>query len=214
MKGPPLFSELPCFNKATLSTLIDKKGEGLNYWIKRLLSLGVVIPLKNGFFVSQDFLTKISGQAALRDRYVEYLSSVMRQPSYLSLEYCLSKQGLIPEMPRSITAITVKSPRRFSNALGSFVYRNIKEILFTGYREETFLDKSYYCATPAKALFDFIYLTRFDTRSFERQLEETLRINWDFLDKKSLKELEKYVQLSGKRKMEKFLEIIVKRGLI
>lgn len=205
---------LPYMNKATLSSVIGKKGESLNYWVKRLIKTGELISLKNGFFVGSTFLLKIRGQPALFESYREYLAGVIRFPSYLSLEYVLAKYDIIPDVPFAITAVTIKSTRSFTNDLGTFIYRNINRPLFTGYTESFFLEKRYFAATKVKALFDYLYLMNFPRSGIAKELAEGLRINWDVFAKTDLGELQKYVELSGQKKMEKIMNIIVKQGLI
>jgi predicted transcriptional regulator of viral defense system len=209
-----LLEDIPYLNKATLATIIGRQGEALNYWVKRLVQTGVIIPLKRGLFISKTFLLKIKGQPILLDKYREYLAGVLRSPSYISLEYALAKHGIITDVPYAITAITIKSSRTFTNDLGTFIFRSVKERLFCGYKEILFKDKRYYIATPAKALFDLVYLRKFVKQEMEQELEEGLRINWETFTKDDLKELEKFVELSDKRKMEKFLSIIIRRELI
>lgn len=208
------FEDIPYFNRATLSTILKREGEALNYWVKTLVSRGDIIPLKRGLFVSRNYLLKIKGQPLLFDKYREYLAGLLRAPSYISLEYALSKYGIIPDVPFAITSITNKSSRTFANDFGTFVFRNVKEQLFCGYKEDLFEDKIYYIATPAKALFDLIYLRKFSATAFDKEIEDGLRINWDEFTKNDFEELKNYTERSDKRKMERFLEVIVKGKLI
>lgn len=209
-----IFEELPYLNKATLASAIEKEGENLNYWVKRLIRTDELIPLKNGLFITGTFLLKLKGRPALLNDYQEFIANVIRAPSYISLEYVLAKHDIIPDIPFSVTSVTTKSSRTFTNSLGGFIYKNIKQPLFTGYVENGFLDKRYYIATPAKALFDFLYLKKLGRGNFEEELTEGLRINWDALQKTDAEELKKYVVLSKQKKMEMIMDIIEKRGLI
>lgn len=209
-----LLEDIPYLNKTTLAAIIGRQGEALNYWVKRLVQTGEIIPLKRDLFISRTFLLKVKGHPILLDQYREYLAGALRSPSYISLEYALAKYGIITDVPYAITAITNKSSRTFINDLGTFIFRNVKQPLFCGYKEILFKDKRFYIATPAKALFDFVYLRKFVQREMEQELEEGLRINWETFTKDDLKELKKFVKLSNKRKMEKFLGIVIRRKLI
>lgn len=209
-----IFEELPYLNKATLASAIEKEGDALNYWVKRLIKTGEIIPLKNGLFITSTFLLKLKGQPVLLNDYQEFIANVIRAPSYVSLEYVLAKHDIIPDVPFSITSVTTKSSRTFTNSLGGFIYKNIKRQLFTGYVENCFLDKRYFIATPAKALFDLLYLKNLGRTNFEEKLTEGLRINWDAFQKADAKELKGYVILSKQRKIETIMDIIEKRGLI
>lgn len=208
------FEDLPYLNKASLSLALGKKGSALNYWVRRLVKTGELIPLKNGLFTSNAFLLKIRDRPLLLDSYREHLAGILRHPSYISLEYVLAKNDVIPDLPFAITSITQKSSRTFSNNLGTFIYRNINQALFTGYVRSSFLDKRYFTATTAKALFDYLYLKNLGRSGYERMLADDLRINWDALKKPDAEEFQKYVALSRQRKMEKIMKIILKRNLI
>lgn len=207
-----VLAALSCFNKATLSSIIDKKGEGRNYWVKRLIQLNEITTIKNGLFVGRTFVLKLRPEEL--QQYREYLASVLRHPSYLSLEYVLAKQGALTEMPLAITSVTNKSSRVYENEFGSYIFQNIKEPLFCGYSEEFFREKRYFVAKRAKALFDFVYLRTFNARIFEKDLEEGLRINWDAFEKTDLKEIKTYSKIAGKKKMDRFVNIVIKKNLL
>lgn len=208
------FNNIPWLNKATLSTILKKNGPALNYWVQRLVNTGEIIPLKRGLFISRNYLLKVKGQPPLFDKYREYMSQLLRTPSYISLEYALAKYGIVPDVPFAITSITNKTSRMFANEFGTFIFRNFKNSLFCGYREKSFDDKRYYFATPAKALFDFVYLRKFNRKSFEEDVESGLRINWEVFTKTDVKELKNYVNMSGKKKMKRFLDFIIRRKLV
>lgn len=201
-------------NKATLSNILEKDGFSLSYWVQRLIKTGEIIPLKKGLFISRNYLLKVKGQPSLLDNYREYMAGLLRTPSYISLEYALAKYGIVPDVPFAITSITNKSSRVFANEFGTFIFRNVKEPLFCGYKEKFFDGKRYYFATPAKALFDFVYLRKFSKVNFVEEVETDLRIDWKIFTKADLKELEGYIKSSEKKKMRRFLEVIVKRKLV
>jgi len=205
---------LPTFNKAALSSLINRKGAALDYWTRRLVKTGEIISIKRDLFVGRLFVVKIKGRPESTGSYLEYLAGVIRQPSYLSTEYALAKCGALTDVPFAFTSLTVKSSRTFTNEFGSFIYQNIKAPLFCGYTEVFFGDKRYFMATRAKALFDFIYLKTFKRGSLEGELEEGLRINWDAFEKADLAELQDYAVKSKKKKMAAFVNIIVRKGLL
>lgn len=196
--------KLPLFNKKTAGMLIGKKGNNLDKKIQRLLDKGYLISLKKGWYVSEAYLNK---QLEL-ERYFEYISNQLRKPSYLSLEYMLSRFNLIPEAVNIWTSITIKSTRKYENKLGNFVYKNIKEDLFTGYEEINYPEFKIYRATKAKSLFDFLYLKQNLSEDLEYELKEGLRINWGQFSKKNVEEFSKYVQKSEMKKMEKIESII------
>jgi predicted transcriptional regulator of viral defense system len=193
--------QLPYFNKITLGEMLEKKGDSLNYWAKTLLEKGEIIALKKGLYASKLYLTGLSRTPPLRELYLEYLANIIRYPSYVSLEYALSKYGALPENIYAITSVTQKTSRVYKNKLGTFFYRNIKEDLFTGFKVVDFEGKRVKIATPAKALFDFLYYQ-------DLQDPDLFRINWEVFSKDDRKEFERIVFLAKSVKMERFLKTI------
>lgn len=193
IKNQKELETLECFNKNTAAILIGKTGKNLDQKISRLVKTGYLKVLKKGLYVSSSFY-----ETAEKGPYSEFLANRLRQPSYLSLEYILSKEGLIPEAVYAQTSITVKTSRKFSNFAGSFFYRNIKPGLFCGYREQKWQEKIIYLASKAKALFDYLYLTKLT--DIDREILD-LRINWNNFNQKDFREFGRYVRLSQGRKM-------------
>ena len=101
--------QIPYFNKVTLGEILNKGGENLNYWVKRLLKKGEIIALKKGLYVSKLYLLGLGKNPGLKERYLEYLANIMRYPSYVSLEYALAKYGVIPEGVFALTSVTLKT---------------------------------------------------------------------------------------------------------
>ncbi|MEA2020145.1 MAG: hypothetical protein U9M98_00240 [Patescibacteria group bacterium] len=198
--------KLPYFNKKTAGMLIGKSGKNLDKKIQALLDKGYLVSLKKGLYVTSTFAEKESSKS----RYLEYLANVLRYPSYVSLEYILAKNGLIPEAVYSITSITLKTTRTYKNELASFIYRNIKEPLFCGYNTKRYLDNKVKIAVPAKALFDFLYLKSGLTDNLEYQLLEKLRINWEQLVRQDVEEFRAFVKKADSSKMESILEVLEK----
>lgn len=74
-------------------------------------------------------------------------------PSYVSLESILSKEGIIPEAVYSITSITTKATREFTDNQTAYNYLRIKKEAYTGYAKEG----NILVALPEKALVDYLY---------------------------------------------------------
>jgi len=196
--------KLPLFNKKTAQILIGKTGNNLDKKIQRLLDKEYLINIKNGWYVSQPYINKIQNLEA----YKEYLANQLRKPSYLSLEYVLSKYGLIPEAINSWTSITQKSTRQYENKFGNFIYQNIKKRLFYGYEKRMNSVYQIYEATKAKALFDFLYLKINLSENLEYELNEGLRINWGEFSAKDMLRISQYVKKADSKKMNTILSII------
>lgn len=212
-----ILKQLPYFTKQNLPLALGKEGEDLNYWIKKLTKEKLLIPLKKGFYISpyyQDTVIRTPEQVEI---YWIYLANVLRSPSYVSLEYVLSKYNLIPEAVFAITSVTLKSSRKYISGRATFIYRNIKRELFYGYQLMVFGNTGITAkiAYPYKALFDFLYLKKFSSEGEMREyLLEEGRINWSVLTKKNKENFVKAVKKSSSKKMETILIILKKEGIL
>lgn len=193
---------LPFFSKQSASILIGKEGKNLDKKLAQLTRIGYLETLKKGVYVTSAYIDTVD-----KEPYFEYLANILRTPSYISTEYVLAKEGLIPESVFCATSITTKSSRNYSNKVGSFNYRSIKDSLFVGYKEKEWQDNIIYIATKAKALFDYFYFKRF--KNFDQDISD-FRIDWNNFTKKDLIEFNKYVNLAQGQKMSKVLKHITK----
>ncbi|MEK7061245.1 MAG: hypothetical protein AAB954_01140 [Patescibacteria group bacterium] len=191
---------LPYFTKNAASVLIGKTGRNLDKKIAQLTKIGYLETFKKGFYVSSAYAEKMPNEP-----YSEFIANVLRSPSYLSCEYVLAKEGLIAESVFAVTSITTKTSRSFSNFLGTFMYKNIKSGLFTGYYESYWEEKIIYIATKAKALFDYFYLKKME--NIEQEIYDS-RINWNNFSREDLHKFEKYVTLASGKKMFNVLKWI------
>lgn len=192
---------LPYFNKQTAQLLIGKKGKNLEKKISQLKKKDYLRNLKKGLYVATAFIDQVD-----KASFVEYIANNLRYPSYLSLEYVLAKEGVIPEGVAVVTLVTLKSSRIFTNFLGTFVYRNIKPSLFFGFKEKSFVDKKIFIASKAKALFDFFYLKRMD--NLRQEILQDLRLNWEVFNPSDWQDFKKFVFASGSFKMKKIYQIL------
>jgi len=206
--------QLPYYTKQNLSLALAKKEDNLNYWIAKLLKQKILIPLKKGLYISSFYLDRVK-EKRQTEPYLEYLASILYSPSYISLEYALAKYGIIPEAVYSITSISQKSTREFNSPLTSFMYKTVKKSFYTGYTEGTYLNNTYKIATPAKALFDFLYIKQFiDIKEIEQFLIESGRINWGAIDRKAKQEFTQYCILTESKKMQAILTIVKINSLL
>lgn len=88
------------------------------------------------------------------------LSSIIYQPSYLSLETALFYYGLIPDIPQQITSVTPITTKKVKTNLGTYTYSKINQRLFFGYNIFSGQNLSLVIAEKEKALLDYIYLRR------------------------------------------------------
>ena len=112
---------------------------------------GKLIQVKRGIYLLDVPYRKVN-------IYEPYLASLLKKPSYLSLEKALEYHGLIPEAVPVYTSVTTKRAGEFVSEAGTFNYRHIKSSLFWGYDSVTVNKQTAFIALPEKALLDFFYL--------------------------------------------------------
>ncbi len=119
----------------------------LSHWSRQ----GKVIRLKKGLYT-------LGPDHRRRPLSALELAEPLYRPSYISLEWALSRYELIPEAVESITSVTTLKTARFRNEFGDFVYRHVDPAFFFGFTREN-LPAPHYLATPEKAVLDFIHLS-------------------------------------------------------
>jgi len=174
-------------------TLIDVL-KGLAYprnKINDLLRQGVIIRVKKGLYVF--------GDRYRRHPYSrELLANLIYGPSYVSLDYALAYQGLIPERVEALTSVTPNRSRRFATPVGLFIYRQIPARAYEVgmVRVETDHDQAFLMASPEKALADKIVSVRgtpiVSVAGIGRFLEDDLRIDASALRKLSAEEIDEF----------------------
>lgn len=187
---------LPYFNKQTAGILLEKAGRNLDRKIERITKSGYLLRLKKGLYTTKNYLLAKGSN----EEYAQNFAQNLYFPSYLSLEYVLSKENLIPESVRVYTSITTKNTRNIENFLGRFCYQNITPKLFCGFINGR--------ASKAKALFDYLYLKSNLDNDLVRDLSENLRINWENFSVADLDEFNQFVKLINSGKMTRILKII------
>jgi predicted transcriptional regulator of viral defense system len=81
------------FNKTMLAQVMDTNENALSENIKRWLKKGILIRLKNGFYVTKEYYQSIPE----KQTYLEFVANILKKPSYLSTEYVLQKYGILSE---------------------------------------------------------------------------------------------------------------------
>lgn len=190
---------LPYFRVDNL-LVVEKNKKYLKILLSRLSKKGAAVSLKKGMYVSKDYLENIEKKGKMSE-YLEFIANILCEPSYLSIEYVLGENNILTESSNSFTLITRKKTKKFFNKLGLFDYHHIKGGLFGGfkiYKHNDFIIKK---ASPAKALFDFLYLRR--NILPDKKAVEELRLNLGGFGKKDLSEFKKYIKLENSGKMNK-----------
>jgi predicted transcriptional regulator of viral defense system len=76
-------------------------------------------------------------------------------PSYISLFSALAEHGMIEQIPRQISLVSLARPRRIVTSLGVYAVHQLASELFGGFAGT---ERSGYLARPEKALFDLVYV--------------------------------------------------------
>jgi predicted transcriptional regulator of viral defense system len=164
--------------------------------ITRLMISGSIIRIKKGLYTFGPDFQRNSPS-------VEILANLIHPPSYISLEYALSKYGLIPERVYVVTSICLKRPRVFKTPLGTFSYKKRPLSIYpTGIKQVQVPDEgNYLIAEPEKALVDFLFQTSEikDVLEMKEYLYENLRMELLDLRKLNKKSLIEILHLYGMR---------------
>lgn len=195
---------LPFFNSATISQVTDISKPFLYECIARWVKNGTLIQLKKGLYTTAVYYSNLNR----KDEYTEFISNKLKYPSYLSLEYVLTKHQILSENVYAYTAVTLKTPNTYSNILGTFSYRSISYGLFTGFR---IIDKGGFEIAEAfksKALFDYLYLKLYRKKTFTRKTISNLRLNLDEFKKKEINEFKKYCDIVGVKKFKELPKLL------
>src|SRR3972149_5504782 len=91
------------------------------------------------------------------------------------------RAGVLTEATYPVSAVTTKNTRTIQNDLGTFVFRHIQPVFYTGFSQESFHGMIYHLASVSKALFDYLYLRPLPrpVRTRDFNLAEDLRIHLD-----------------------------------
>lgn len=162
-------------------------------WVKA----GHLIALKKGVYMHARFYERCRQEAD----FSALVSAILQPQSYLSLEYVLQAHQILTEITYPITAITPKNTRTITNSLGTFVYRHIQPALYYGFRISEAQGVLVAIASPAKALFDYLYLRPSTIHQAGSNLAEEMRLNLDELSPADRSEFAGYVLNSDPAKM-------------
>jgi hypothetical protein len=126
------------------------------------------------------------------------VSAILQPQSYISMEYVLQEHEILTEITYPVTAVTLKNTRTITNRIGTFVYRHIQPALYMGFQGIEIHGIPGAIASPAKALFDYLYFRRLPLFSSglkitQIDLAEELRLNLEGFTPADRKEFSKYV---------------------
>ena len=122
--------------------------------IRRLLAAGEIVRIRKGLYA---FAEPYRRGPLSR----EWLANLLYGPSYVSLDYALSRHGLIPERVETVTSITTGRSRRFDTPFGRFTYRHMTSRRFATGADLVESDgASFLMASAEKALSDKVWTDR------------------------------------------------------
>lgn len=175
--------------------------------ISRWEKSGKLIQLKRGLYLLSKPYRKV-------EVYEPHIASLLKKPSYISLEKALEYHDLIPEAVTVYTSVTTKRPDRFVSEVGVFDYRHIKPALFWGYDPVLLHNQTAFIASPEKALLDFFYIRKVDISN--EYLDELRLQNLEGIDLNKLIEYAKRFKKPGMRRiaglLEKYINLKKKEG--
>lgn len=140
------------------------------YFLEAYTKRGLLVRLRKGLYVLKEMIPN-----------EEIIANALYQPSYISLDYALSRYGIIPEMPYTVTSVTTKITATFTVLGRDFSYQKIKKAAFTGYVPGKVGGHTIFIATPEKALVDYLYFVSLGKKTLSD------RLSIDRLDQKKIK---------------------------
>ncbi|MFH2102638.1 MAG: hypothetical protein ABIJ39_04700 [Chloroflexota bacterium] len=178
--------------------------QGVRVLLHRWARAGHILQLKKGVYMTRRFYERHAGEAG----FEAAVSAILVPQSYLSLEFVLQQHNILTQVTYPVTCITTGNTRKITNVIGTFWYRHIRADLYRGFTIAEHLGIRYGQASPAKALFDHLYLRPIPAayRSPRWNLAEDLRLNLDALTPSDREDFAGQVASSGSRKMEDILD--------
>ena len=173
----------PYFEKRAIQQLSEQYGlkrTTVDSYISVSLRRREIIALRRGLYVSSVFYDQ--NKSDISYRY--YLANVIRRPSYVSSWTALQYYNLTTEVIHPTTSVTAKTTRDYRTRIGDFSYQSLQKKLFACFSSEKRAFE-FFIASPAKALFDLLYLrTRHFRATGSKDLDallSSLRIDMDEL---------------------------------
>lgn len=194
---------LPFFTLTALKTLENVKTKTIYENLQRWVKSGDLLRLKNGLYVTKTYVDRFLHHPS----YVELIAGQLTQPSYLSLDYVLQKNGMLTDATYIITSITLKTTRDYRNQMGFFAYHHLHKRFYFGFQQKSYGKNIFYEATLAKALFDFFYLRLSFLDPHNISTLDEMRLNWSQLKLPTFREFQNIVDKSHIKKMQRLIPL-------
>ncbi len=173
------FSGNPFFELRELRSLAPESDSQLMNQLSQWVKQEKLVRLRKGKYLLSSTYRKFTPSTY-------YISNYLYRPSYVSLATALQFYDLIPEAVAPVQAITTRHGREWTNELGRFVYRKIKQERFWGYREEVLgkipTQNRFLVARPEKAILDLMYIQNGEwtrERMTEMRFQSLESLNFD-----------------------------------
>ncbi len=190
-----LLGSLPFFDLATVAQLTDEPHGSIVNQMHRWSRAGKLVPLRRGMYAFADRYRRVPVSPAA-------LANALYSASYVSGLWALGFYGLIPEAVSAYTSVTTRTPRRFDNPFGTFVYHAIKRDYFFGYRTVSIAGSDVVIAAPEKALLDLFHL---NTGEWDRPRMVEMRFQQgEGIDRRRLRE---YARRMGKPRILRAVQV-------
>lgn len=164
------------FSLADLSQLTEEPKSSLAVQLTRLVKSGFVKRIAYRWY-ENPFSPPSQEETAM----------ILRYPSYLSMEYALSKHGILSQAVYTLTLVTTKPPYTYRTEGATYEYHQINKNLFWGYKKEGVVQT----AEPEKSLLDFIYIRHAKNRDLNINMVKSLFNDMD-VDEFDFKKLHVY----------------------
>lgn len=184
--------------------IAESDSQRVREMLSRWVEAGHIIRIKRGVYMTQRFYNRHESHSGFHPA----VSAIITPQSYLSLEFILQRASILSHVAYPVTAITPKNSRRIDNVLGTFLYRHMKNSLYTGFTSNTFFGVIFSQASVAKALFDYLYFRPLprSLQSHKINYAEELRLNLEALERNDREEFANFIKLSDSPKMRFYLE--------
>jgi len=201
------FDHIPFFTTEAVKQLYSAENlsnGSIQTALYRWMKAGHIIQLKKGTYMTRRFYEQHRSDA----EFSAAISAILIPQSYVSLEFVLQRHAILSEITYPVTAATIKQTRIIENSLGTFSYRNIKEVLYTGFEILDYMGIPFSQATLAKALFDYLYLRPLPRNWLpsDFNLAEELRLNIDGFSEQDQTRFSEFVEISKSKKMQNILK--------
>lgn len=181
-----------------------------NFKIHRWLDEGVLMSLKRGLYAVPDASSQLS---------LPLIANHVYGPSYVSMEFMLSRYGLIPERVVQVTSVTTRRGRVFENDLARFSYQRLPVAYYAlgidHVRESERV--GFMVASREKALCDWLALTPnvniYSTKGLRVLLLDDMRMDEDILSELDVDKVTHFAQAGFKTERLMWLARLLTEGV-